>query len=148
MAIKRKIFFVVLGAVLGIYVIGALGVMFAKQRAAADGLPSPSEAAPSIEFSCDQTEAVDLRTVRCRVRMEDETALDYSTYRMRLLEIGEEYDLPVEGGLIGRDYESSINLGWLASRTDVTMQDQLTVEFSVADDQGHATTVRRVLPLR
>jgi hypothetical protein len=117
--------------------------MYAKELSHAM-VPSPfADEPPRITFECSPPGEMDLRSTQCRLRLTDESGLDFSTYRMTIKEIGREFDMPIEGGMIGRDYESNISFGLLADNDDLISHGKMTVEFRISDISGKETTLEK-----
>jgi hypothetical protein len=102
---------------------------------------------PVIEFTWSPLGPVDLKEMRGFLKMADDYALDFTTYRMEIRELGRSYDLPIEG-LIGREYEQPISLGLLASDPGLTGRDRITIKFSIKDDRGQAAELERIIHLK
>lgn len=102
---------------------------------------------PVIEFTWSPLGPVDLKEMRGFLKITDDYALNFTTYRMEVRELGRSYDLPIEG-LIGREYEQPISLGLLASDPGLAGRDRITVRFSIEDDRGQAAELERVIHLK
>lgn len=108
----------------------------------------PTDRPPQIEFSWSPAGApVTLRGFEGHLTMRDDWALDFTTYRLRIPEIGKEIDLPIEG-MVGKSYESPIYLGLLDGNPALAGKTAITLEFSIADDKGQKMTRSFVIPLR
>ncbi|MEK7264472.1 MAG: hypothetical protein AAB227_00085, partial [Pseudomonadota bacterium] len=79
--------------------------------------------------------------------LKDDYGLDFTTYRMRLVEIDKTIDLPIDG-LIGMDYEQSVSFSLIADNPKLSGKDKLTVEIEVADDRGQRSTLTRVISIK
>ena len=101
---------------------------------------------PSIDFTWTPSGRVSLKEMKGFLSMKDDYALDFKTYRMIIVELGKTVDLPIDG-LIGKDYEQTISLSWLAENPKLIGKDKITLEFFIADDHGQKTTITRVIPL-
>lgn len=107
-----------------------------------------NDQAPTIEFDLPEFEGpADLRLLLGQLRMQDDYGLDFTTYRMKLVELGKEYDLPIPG-MLGKDYEQRISFSWLEDKPEIAGLGELTVEFAIADDHGQKTTLAKKIPLR
>ena len=102
---------------------------------------------PVIDFTWVPLGPVDLREMRGFLKIKDDYALDFTTYRMRIVEIDRSYALPIDG-LSGKEYEQPISLSLLADNPRVLERKTLTLEFTIADDRGQKTTVDRTLRLK
>ncbi len=102
---------------------------------------------PVIEFTWTPAGPVDLKEMRGYLTIHDDYALDFSTYRMRLVELDKDLDMPI-AGLIGKDYAQTISFGLIADDPRLRDKDKLTVEISIADDRGQKATLTRVIPLK
>jgi len=126
-------------------VLGVMGLIIIRDSRAMmtrrDDLP------PVVDFTWTPVEPADLREVRGFLSMKDDYGLDFKTYRMRIVEMDKEWGLPIDG-LMGKDYEQPISLGLIDDRPEIADSRQVTIEFSIADDRGHATSITRVIRLR
>lgn len=103
---------------------------------------------PVIEFTWTPLGEVDLKTVVGHLKMSDDKALDFGTYRMTVMETGNTYDLPIQGGVIGRLYETDLRFSWLANNPNLLSSDRMTLNFSIADNAGHKTSLIKAIPLK
>jgi hypothetical protein len=106
------------------------------------------DASPEIQFSWgyDSGEQT-LRHFSGQLTMSDDWGLDFTTYRLRIPEANREIDLPIEG-LVGKKYESPVYLGLLDGDASLKDKQELTLEFTIADDKGHSTTKSFVVPFQ
>jgi len=129
----------------GLVILLVMGVIITKDTRKLmtrnDDLP------PRIEFTWSPAGAVSLREMRGFLTLKDDYALDFTTYRMRLVEVDKTIDLPIDG-LIGKDYEQSVSFSLLADNPKLYGKDKLTVEIEVADDRGQKSTLTRVISLK
>ena len=102
---------------------------------------------PVIEFTWSPLGTVDLKEFRGHLKIEDDYGLDFTTYRMRIVEMNKTYDLPIPG-MMGKTYESPISLGLLLNNPDIVRTDQLTIQFSISDDQGQEAKLERVVKIK
>ncbi|MEK9152831.1 MAG: hypothetical protein AAB692_05705 [Patescibacteria group bacterium] len=106
-----------------------------------------NDAPPAIEFTWTPNEPARLEDIRGHLAMHDDYALDFMSYRLRVVEIDKTVDLPIDG-LIGSSYEQDIYLGLLKDKPGMAGLKQVSLEFSIADDSGQVTRLVRVIPLR
>ena len=102
---------------------------------------------PTIDFTWSPAGAISLRDMKGYLVIRDDYALDFTTYRMRLVELDKTIDLPIEG-MIGKDYEQPIFFSLIADNPHLVGKDKLTVQISIADDKGQKTSIERVIRLR
>lgn len=102
---------------------------------------------PKIEFTWTPAGAVSLYDMRANLSIVDDHGIDFTTYRMHLVEIDRTIDLPIPG-LMGREYEQPISFSLIADNPKLVGKDKLTVEISVADDKGQVSTLTRVIDLK
>ena len=102
---------------------------------------------PTIDFTWSPAGAISLRDMKGYLVIRDDYALDFTTYRMRLVELDKTVDLPIEG-MIGKDYEQPIFFSLIAGDPHLIGKDKLTVQISIADDKGQKTSIERVIRLR
>ena len=88
-----------------------------------------------------------MKEMRGFLTLKDDYGLDFTTYRMRLVEIDKTIDLPIDG-LIGMDYEQSVSFSLIADNPKLSGKDKLTVEIEVADDRGQRSTLTRVISIK
>lgn len=103
---------------------------------------------PVIEFSWSPAEGpVSLAEASAVLHISDDYGIDFTTYRMRLVELDRTLDFPVEG-VVGKDWTQPVSFSLVAD--DPKLQDvhTLTVEISVADDRGQVSTLTKVIPLK
>lgn len=102
---------------------------------------------PTIDFTWSPAGAVTLKEMRGFLTMKDDYALDFTTYRLRIVELDKTVNLPIDG-LIGKDYEQPISFGLLADDPRVVGLDKLTIRISVADDKGQKASIERVVKIK
>ncbi len=107
----------------------------------------PHDDPPMIEFTWTPDGRVSLKEMKALLVMRDDYALDFTTYRMTLVELDKTIDLPIPG-LIGKDYEQPISFSLIADDPRLADEKKLTVRISVADDRGQQTTITREIPLK
>lgn len=101
---------------------------------------------PRIEFTWTPLGPVDLKEMRGFLKLTDDYALDFTSYRMTVVELDRTFDLPIDG-LIGREYETPISLSLLASDPSLYGKPKLTLRFTVSDDQGQRAELERTIHL-
>jgi hypothetical protein len=144
---KRREFPIVLAGSVAAYALLAVGFMYAKEISHVS-LPAPfGDEPPRITMTSVPEGEADLATYKLHLRLTDDRALDFKTYRMTVVEIGRTLDMPIDG-LIGRDYETDLSFSWLAGDARLAGAGRMTVTVSIADDQGKATSVSKVVPLK
>lgn len=144
---KKKGFPLVLVGSVVAYALLAVGFMYAKEISHVS-LPAPfGDEPPRIVLTPVPEGEADLSTFKLHLRLTDDRALDFKTYRMTVGEIGRTIDMPVEG-IIGRDYETDLSYSWLAGDARLAGSGRMTVTVSIADDRGQTTTVSKVIPLK
>jgi hypothetical protein len=102
---------------------------------------------PQIEFTWTPLGPLDLKDMKGTLTMKDDYALDFTTYRFKIVELDKTLDMPIDG-LAGNEYESNVYLALLADDPRLTGLDRLTLEISVADDRGQRTTIDRVVRVK
>jgi hypothetical protein len=128
--------------------LAVLAVMAAVAARDSRALMTRSEDLPPvIDFTWTPAGAVDLREMRGFLSIKDDYALDFTTYRMTLVEIDRTIDLPIEG-LIGREYEQDVSFSLIADHPRLRETDRLTVHVAIADDKGQTSTITRVIRLK
>jgi len=106
-----------------------------------------TDAPPEIEFTWTPRRALTLNEFKGSLSLKDDHALDFSTYKFRIVELDKTIGLPIEG-LVGKEYTSDIYLSLLANDYRVMNSDQLTFEISISDDRGQNTAITRVVRLK
>jgi len=132
-------------AIFGLAVLGVMG--FVWQRDYQKLMTRTEDTPPVIDFTWTPTEPSDLRDLRGFLTMKDDYALDFKTYKMRIVEMNKEWDLPIDG-MIGRDYEQPISLGLIADKPEIQEARMVTIQFSISDDKGHRSTIERIIRLK
>lgn len=102
---------------------------------------------PTIDFTWSPAGAVSLKGMRGYLVIRDDYALNFKTYRMRLVELDKTIDLPIDG-LIGKDYEQPISFSLIADDPHLRGAEKLTVQISIADDRDQKTSIERVIRLK
>jgi len=102
---------------------------------------------PRIEFTWTPLGPLSLKDMKGYLTMKDDFALDFTTYRFRIVELDKTVDMPIDG-LVGNEYESNVYLALLADDPRLVGLDRLTLEISVADDRGQKTTIDRVVRIK
>ncbi len=145
---RNTVIISILAIALGAYLLGTGAFMYFSGRGEAVSNVVPfANSAPSIAFDCEPFGEIDLKTAKCHLVMTDDKGLDFTTYRMTVKEIGRTFDMPVEGVLVGREYDTYLNFSWLADNITLTSGGKITVEFSIADDDGQKTVFEKSLLL-
>lgn len=145
MAIKDKLPLTVIPLTLGLAILLVMAVIITKdtRKLMTRGEDMP----PRIEFSWTPAGAVSLKEMRGFLTLSDDYALDFATYRMRLVELDKTIDLPIDG-LIGKDYEQNVSFSLVADSPKLYGREKLTVEIEVADDKGQKSTLTRVITIK
>jgi hypothetical protein len=103
---------------------------------------------PTVEFDwTPDAVPADLRTLVGHLRMRDDYGLDFTTYRLKFIETGRVVDMPIPG-MLGKDYEQTVSLSWLADKPEMAGLDKLTLEFSIADDKGQKSVLTKTIKLK
>jgi len=105
------------------------------------------DAPPVVDFTWTPVGRVSLREMKGLVRIQDDHAIDFSTYRFRIVEIDRMLDLLLEG-LMGREYEQPVSLSLIADDPVLRQRREVTIEVRVADDIGQEASVRKVIKLK
>jgi hypothetical protein len=140
---ERKIFSVpvILAAV---FVVGLLVVEYSKSiQTMVRGTDEP----PTIDFTWTPIGRVNLKEMVGTVKLEDDHALDFSTYKVTVMELNREIGLPVEG-VIGRDYEQQMSFAMFDGNLELLKRQQMTLKVEVADDAGQKTEIEQVVKLK
>lgn len=145
MAMKDKLPITLIPLTLGLVILLVMAVIITKDTRAlmTRGVDLP----PRIEFSWTPAGAVSLKEMRGFLTLKDDYALDFATYRMRLVELDKTIDLPIDG-LVGKDYEQDVSFSLMAESPKLYGREKLTVEIEVADDKGQKSTLTRVITLK
>lgn len=102
---------------------------------------------PTVEFTFIPSKPISLHEVTAKVRVKDDHAIDFTTYRMTLVELERTLVLPIPG-LVGKEYEQPVSFSLVADDPRIREAGKLTVIISVADDRGQSTEITRFIPLR
>lgn len=102
---------------------------------------------PTIEFTWTPLGRVSLFEMQGHLKIVDDYALDFTTYRLTIKEIDKTIDLPIDG-LVGREYEQDISLSYLANNAILNSKKTVTLEFSISDDVGQKATVVKEIKLK
>jgi hypothetical protein len=144
-AFKEKYSIAWIPVTLGVVILVIMGFIIANDTHAL--LARTVDLPPTIDFTWTPAGAVDLKQMRGTLTMSDDYALDFKTYRMRLVELDKTIDLPIDG-LIGKEYSAPVSFGLIADDPRLIGKDHLTVVISIADDKGQTTTLTRVIQLK
>jgi hypothetical protein len=131
--------------VLAVLILGVMGFIMVRDRESLLG--RSEDLPPVIEFTWTPLGPVDLREMKGFLSMKDDYALDFTTYRMSIVELDKTYDLPIDG-MIGRDYEQNVSLSLLSDNATLKEKGKVTIEFSIADDRGQTSTISRSIKLK
>lgn len=126
-------FFKHLPIILAVILLLTMGFIF-TQDVSRLSLPLKNES-PLITFTWEPSGAVDLREMRGMLRMSDDKGIDFTSYRMTLVELNKTLDLPIPG-LTGKEYEQPISFSLLAGDPRLLESKKLTVAIRVADMEG------------
>lgn len=142
---KKRTFVDYLPIVLGALILLAVAAIAAEEHLTlfSRGTDRP----PTIEFTWMPIGRVSLFEMKGHLRMVDDYALDFTTYRMTIKEIDKTIDLPIDG-LVGREYEQDISLSYLANDAVLNSRKTVTIEFTIADDKGQKTTLVKEIKLK
>lgn len=103
---------------------------------------------PRIDFTwTDEGQPVSLAETSATLRITDDHGIDFTTYRMRLVELDRTLDFPVEG-VVGKDWSQPVSFSLVADDPKLEGKKTLTVEITVADDKGQVSTLTKAMPLR
>jgi hypothetical protein len=142
---QRKYLAAAIPVVLALLVIGLL--VLVRNRDTQRLLNRKEDQAPTIEFTWTPAGEVSLKEMQGMLTIRDDYALDFTTYRMKLVEAERELDLPIPG-MMGKDYEQSVSFSLIADDPKLVDQTKLTVIISISDDAGHSTELTKVIPLK
>lgn len=145
MAMKEKLPITLIPLTLGLAILLVMAVIITKDTRKL--MTRGEDAPPRIEFSWTPAGDVSLKEMRGFLTLKDDYALDFTTYRMRLVELDKTLDLPIDG-LIGKDYEQDVSFSLMADSPKLYGRSKLTVEIEVADDKGQKSTLTRVITLK
>jgi len=140
-----KKFIKVLPLVVAVAVLATMTVIVVRDslRKGAAGPDLP----PVVDLTWMPLGPLDLRDFRGRLTMSDDRALDFKTYRFRVVELDKTVDLPIPG-MIGKEYAQDVFLALIADDPRLADKSRLTIEVSIADDGGQVTSIRRIVPLK
>ena len=130
---------------LGLAILLVMAVIITKDTRAL--MTRNEDLPPRIEFTWTPAGAVSLKEMRGFLTLKDDYALDFTTFRMRLVEIDKVIDLPIDG-LIGKEYQAPVSFSLLADSPKLQDHHRLTVEIEVADDKGQKSSLTRVITLQ
>jgi len=130
----------------GVVALAAMAVFFARGWDIVPVRPAKDNP-PTIEFTWTPIGPTTLREFRGRLKMADDVALDFSTYRFEVVEAKKTVDLPIPG-LSGKVYESDISLGLLESNAGVLGKKEIHIRISIADDAGQKTEIEKTVVLK
>jgi hypothetical protein len=130
---------------LAIAILGVMSIIVLRDSASI--MKRNNDLPPIIDFTWTPIGPTDLREMKGFLSIKDDYALDFTTYKMRIVELDRSYDLPIDG-MIGREYEQSVSLSLLADNDVLRQRGKVTVEFSIADDRGQSSTISRTIKLR
>lgn len=102
---------------------------------------------PTIDFTWTPAEPTSLREMSGLLAIHDDFALDFTSYRMKIVELDRTLDLPIPG-LVGKDYEQPISLSLVADDPRFAAAGKATLEFTITDDKGQRTTVTKTVELK
>ncbi len=126
------------------FVVGLLAVEYGKSlQTMARGGDDP----PTVDFTWTPVGRVDLKEMVGTVKLQDDHALNFSTYKITILELNREITLPVEG-VIGRDYEQQISFAMFDGNLNLLKKQAMTIKIEVADDAGQHTAIQRIVKLK
>ncbi|MFH1047970.1 MAG: hypothetical protein V1738_06755 [Patescibacteria group bacterium] len=140
---ERKIFTlpVILGAV---FIVALLSIEYGKSlRLMARGADNP----PTVEFTWVPVGRVSLKEMIGTVKLKDDHALDFTTYNLKVVELGRDIGLPIEG-MLGREYEQQVSFAMFDGYLELLKRGQMTLQIEVADDIGQKTTIERIVKLK
>lgn len=142
---QRKIVAIAIPFVLAALILGVMALIMSKdtKRLMARNQDQP----PQIEFTWSPAGEVSLMEMKGMLTIKDDYALDFTTYRMKLVELDRVLDLPIPG-LIGKEYEQPVSFSLIANDPKLEGHSKLTVEISIADDKGQTTVVTKVIPIK
>ncbi|MFA6603222.1 MAG: hypothetical protein WCT10_00075 [Patescibacteria group bacterium] len=141
--LKKTIRLLPLIAAVAVLAVMTVIAIRAGLREAAPGPDLP----PVIDLTWTPLGPLDLRDFKGRLTISDDRALDFTTYRFRLVELDKTVDLPIPG-MMGKEYGQDIFLGLIASDPKLADKSRLTIEVSIKDDAGQQTSIRRVVRLK
>ncbi|OIO51779.1 hypothetical protein COY93_00970 [Candidatus Uhrbacteria bacterium CG_4_10_14_0_8_um_filter_58_22] len=101
---------------------------------------------PTIDFTWIPLGRVRLTEMVGQVFLEDDYALDFSTFKIEVVEIGKVLRIARED-LVGREYTDRVSFAQLAGNPEINMRGQMTLRISVADDRGQLTEIERVIKI-
>lgn len=138
----------IVSIVVAALILGLVGTVYLKDRFAMENRgPSDGDMPPTIDFTWEPLGRVFLEEVRGKVHMKDDHGLDFTTYRMTVVEANKTLDLPIPG-MAGREYEQDISFVQFARSTDILRKGEITVEFRIKDDAGQETVLTKVIKVR
>ncbi len=142
---KKKILASVIPVALAVVILGVMGLIMSRDTQRL--LNRASDQPPQISFTWSPAGPVSLRDMKADLRITDDYGLDFTTYHMRLVELGRDIDLPIPG-LIGKEYEQPISFSLIANDPKLIGLTKLTVVISIADDRGQKSEITRIIELR
>lgn len=142
---SKRTFVDYLPIVLGALILLAVGAIASEEHLTlfSRGTDRP----PTIEFTWTPIGRVSLFEMQGHLKIVDDYALDFTTYRLTIKEIDKTIDLPIDG-LVGREYEQDISLSYLANDAILNLKKTATLEFSISDDKGQKTTLVKEIKLK
>ncbi|HCC21902.1 hypothetical protein A2480_00645 [Candidatus Uhrbacteria bacterium RIFOXYC2_FULL_47_19] len=101
---------------------------------------------PTIDFTWTPLGRVRLTEMVGQVFLEDDYALDFSTFKIEVVEINKVLKI-ARDDLVGREYTDRVSFAQLAGNPEINTRGQMTLRISVADDRGQLTEIERVIKI-
>ena len=101
---------------------------------------------PTVDFTWTPLGRVRLTEMVGQVFLEDDYALDFSTFEVEVVELRKVLKIARED-LVGREYTDRVSFAQLAGNPEINARGQMTLRISVADDRGQKTEIERVVKI-
>lgn len=142
---KKAIIARILPIALAAVILGVMSIIALRDSSALSR--RKEDMPPVIDFTWTPLGPTDLRDMKGFLAIKDDYALDFKSYRMRIIELDKSYDLPIDG-MMGKEYDQNVSLSLLADNAILARKGQVTLEFSIADDRGQHSTISRTIKLK
>lgn len=135
-----------LPVLLAALILAVMVVILSKDKASF--FDQKSDLPPTIDFTWSPAGEVSLLEMKAKLKLSDDRALDFKTYKMTLVEINREIKLPMAESLIGKDYEDNLSFSLFASDPKLIGKEKLTVRIQISDTKGHSASIERIIKIK
>ena len=142
---KERLQWIGIGA--GAIVLAVFAIAFARGAIRVPTALRGKDLPPTVELTWTPAGATTLREFRGHLKLTDDRALDFTSYRFEVVEAGKTVGLPIEG-MIGKQYESDVSLALLESYSGLVDKKEVHLKLSIADDAGQRTEIEKTVILK